>query len=263
MAPTHDELFPPCGGRAEIPPAPTLGGRKTDLVRGAKRRVPCRAATPCSRPPRSARRASPRESDEELVRAILAGSRTHFDRLYEAYFQRVYRFALQRVGDAGAAEDATQEVFVALLGALQSWQGKSSLLTWIFGIARNVVNRRYRGPHARFESIDDEETVPLAAGEAHTEEIVEARRLLERCEFVIENQFTPLQRRVFHLTHVQRQSIRAIALALGKTEDAIKSQLYRMRCTLAQKARGPAEPSPRLPADRDSSAHPTGSAVSR
>ena len=47
----------------------------------------------------------PWPSDEELVREILAGSQSHFDMLYSAYFPRVYRFALKRLSDVGEAED--------------------------------------------------------------------------------------------------------------------------------------------------------------
>ncbi|MDX1648873.1 MAG: RNA polymerase sigma factor, partial [Myxococcota bacterium] len=98
-------------------------------------------------PPRktSRRQATPWESDAEMVAAILAGSRQHFDLLYEAYFPRVYRFALKRLRDPSEAEDVTQEVFVTVFQSLQSYQGNSSLLVWIFGITRNKVNRRFRG----------------------------------------------------------------------------------------------------------------------
>ena len=44
------------------------------------------------------------DSDQELVDQILAGSREHFDLLYETYFPRVYRFALKRLNDPGEAE---------------------------------------------------------------------------------------------------------------------------------------------------------------
>jgi DNA-directed RNA polymerase specialized sigma24 family protein len=70
------------------------------------------------------------------------------------------------------------------------------------------------------------------------DETVDARRMLVRCEEVIENQLTPLQRRIFHLKHLRRQSIRTIALALGKSEDAIKANLYRMRRALVENAPG-------------------------
>jgi DNA-directed RNA polymerase specialized sigma24 family protein len=55
---------------------------------------------------------------------------------------------------------------------------------------------------------------------------------------VIEHQLTPLQRRIFHLKHLRRQSIRTIATALGKSEDAIKANLYRMRRAIAEGAPG-------------------------
>ena len=86
------------------------------------------------------------DDDGELVRAILAGSREHFETLYAAYFPRVYRFALKRLGDPGEAEDVTQEVFFTVFQALPSFAGDSTLLVWIFGITRNKVNRRFRRP---------------------------------------------------------------------------------------------------------------------
>ncbi len=74
-------------------------------------------------------------SDRELVDEILGGSTEHFDLLYEAYFPRVYRFALKRLSDRAEAEDVTQDVFMTLLKALPSYGGRCTLLVWIFGIA--------------------------------------------------------------------------------------------------------------------------------
>jgi DNA-directed RNA polymerase specialized sigma24 family protein len=49
---------------------------------------------------------------------------------------------------------------------------------------------------------------------------------------------TPLQRRIFHLKHLRQQSIRSIAGALGKSEDAIKANLYRMRISISESTPG-------------------------
>ena len=68
--------------------------------------------------------------DQELVRQILAGSREHFELLYESYFPRVYRFALKRLGDPAEAEDVAQEVFFTVYRALGSYQGTAPLLIW-------------------------------------------------------------------------------------------------------------------------------------
>jgi RNA polymerase sigma-70 factor (ECF subfamily) len=178
------------------------------------------------------------ERDRALVAGILTGSRRHFDELYESYFPRVYRFALKRLSDTAEAEDVTQEVFETVFRALPSYRGDSSLLVWIFGITRNKVNRRFRGVRPRLDSIDESHAETLAADQAPADLAVDARRMLDRCDTVIAEQLTPLQRRIFHLKHLRRQPIRAIAEALGKSEDAIKANLYRMRRALADGAPG-------------------------
>ena len=167
--------------------------------------------------------------DRELVDQILAGSQEHFDLLYGAYFPRVYRFALKRLGDPGEAEDVAQEVFMTLITALGSYKGESALLVWIFGVTRNKVNRRFRRPRPRLEPLEEGGALELQGGGPPTDEAVDARRVLIRCEAVIADQLTPLQRRIFHLKHLRQQPIRSIAHALGKSEDAVKANLYRMR----------------------------------
>lgn len=212
----------------------------TPAIRAPRQQAREAASPPPKITPRrkaSRRNDSPWESDEELVKEILGGSRKHFDLLYEAYFPRVYRFALKRLRDPGEAEDVTQEVFVTVFKALGSYAGNSSLLVWIFGITRNKVNRRFRGVRPRLESIDGA-TMELCSNDAPTDRAVDAKRMLAHCEEVIETRLTPLQRRIFHLKHLRRQSIRSIAGSLGKSEDAIKANLYRMRRAIAQAAPG-------------------------
>ena len=179
------------------------------------------------------RNAKPWPSDRELVDEILGGSREHFDMLYECYFPRVYRFALKRLRDPGEAEDVAQDVFMTLLSALPSYEGQSSLLVWIFGITRNTVNRRFRRPRPRLEPLEEGGALDVAGSEAPADQSVEARRMLGRCEQIVELELTPLQRRIFHLKHLRRQPIRSIAEVLGKSEDAVKANLYRMRRAIA------------------------------
>lgn len=219
------------------PPTPRRGpaAPKRPLPRQTPRQKPARGeGSPSSREWRP--RDAPWESDAELVRQILSGSREHFELLYRTYFPRVYRFALKRLGDPAEAEDVTQEVFMTVFRGLHSYAGDSRLLTWIFGITRNKVNRRFRGTRPRFEVIDTNTEPGIAAKDASADRIVDARRILEQCEAVVQNELTPMQRRIFHLKHLRRQSIRSIAGALGKSEDAVKASLYRMRRSIARAA---------------------------
>ncbi len=179
------------------------------------------------------RDSKPWPSDRELVDQIQGGSREHFEMLYECYFPRVYRFALKRLRDPAEAEDVAQDVFMTLLSALPSYKGQSSLLVWIFGITRNTVNRRFRRPRPRLEPLEEGGALDVAGRDAPTDQSVEARRMLSRCEEIIELELTPLQRRIFHLKHLRRQPIRSIAEVLGKSDDAVKANLYRMRRAIA------------------------------
>ena len=172
------------------------------------------------------------DNDTELVDEILGGSVEHFDLLYEQYFPRVYRFALKRLRDPAEAEDVTQEVFMTVFSVLPSYRGASSLLVWIFGITRNTVNRRFRKARPTLVSVDGDSADRISIDQPPIDQVVEARRVLRHCESIIDRDLTPLQRRIFHLKHLRRQSIRSIAAALGKSEDAIKANLYRIRCCI-------------------------------
>ena len=177
-------------------------------------------------------------ADGDLVELILSGSQEHFDMLYNAYFPRVYRFALKRLHDRGEAEDVAQEVFMTLLEALPSYRGQSSLLVWIFGITRNKVNRTFRKARPLLSPMDSDSMLDVEGPEPVIDDAIEARRLLGRCEEIISRDLTETQRRIFHLKHLRRQSIRAIAQALGKSEDAIKANLYRIRCSMNESLPG-------------------------
>jgi RNA polymerase sigma-70 factor (ECF subfamily) len=53
--------------------------------------------------------------DAELVTLARGGDRSAFEALYRRYQSIVYRFARSMTGSVAAAEDVTQEVFVALM----------------------------------------------------------------------------------------------------------------------------------------------------
>lgn len=172
-------------------------------------------------------------ADDELVERILSGSQEHFDMLYNAYFPRVYHFARKRLRDRSEAEDIAQEVFLTLLHALPSYRAQSSLLVWIFGITRNKINRTFRKQRPQLSPMDSDSAFDVEGFEPVMDDAIEARRLLGRCEEIISKDLSEIQRHIFHRKHMRRQSIRAIAQALGKSEDAIKANLYRIRCSMS------------------------------
>ena len=81
----------------------------------------------------------PREADDALVARTLAGDESAFVALYDRWAPRVMRFALSRLGDREDAEDVAQEVFLAALRGLSSYQGRSCFGTWLLGISYHLI----------------------------------------------------------------------------------------------------------------------------
>ncbi len=172
------------------------------------------------------------ESDRLIVDAIRSGDTQAFDDLYRAQFRRIYNFSLRKLGDAAEAEDVTQEVFTAVFTCIDRFQGKSDLVVWIYGITRNILNNRLRRRGGvRLIPLDDvpPEATPVDLG---PEPRAEARETLGRVQAAIE-ELPRDQRRILELRHGQSLAIRKIAEVMDRSEDAIKSSLYRARRTLA------------------------------
>ena len=69
--------------------------------------------------------------------------------LIDAYQHLVYRLAFSILNDAAEADEATQDAFVAALGALASYRGDSAFGTWLYAITLNVCRGRLRKRRAR------------------------------------------------------------------------------------------------------------------
>jgi RNA polymerase sigma-70 factor (ECF subfamily) len=172
------------------------------------------------------------DSDQQLVDAIKQGDTSAFDELYQSFFQRIYNFSARRLGDPAEAEDITQDVFTAVFTCIDRFEGKSDLIVWVYGITRNILNNRLRRRGGvRLVSLDDipEEAAPLDLSPESREE---AREVLERVQEAIEA-LPREQRRILELRHTQRLAVRRIAEIVNRSEDAVKSSLYRTRRALS------------------------------
>ncbi len=175
-------------------------------------------------------------TDRELVEAVIEGREGAFDTLYARYHDRIYRFAIKRLRDAAEAEDVAQEVFFQVHRCLPSFEGRSSLLTWMFGIAHNQVCRRFRRKSLPTVSIDQSETLEIATTDVSADRKIDAARMLDRCREVLEAEVSETQRMVFHLRYAENQSTKDIADKMGKTNQAVKIGLFRSRRALESKA---------------------------
>jgi len=79
--------------------------------------------------------------DKKLVKQLLDGNERAFDRFFEEYFARLYRFALLRLSDdPDAAREVAQMSLTRAVGKLQTYRAESALFTWLCAICRNVCS---------------------------------------------------------------------------------------------------------------------------
>ncbi|HEX7528488.1 MAG TPA: sigma-70 family RNA polymerase sigma factor, partial [Thermoanaerobaculia bacterium] len=84
-------------------------------------------------------KSAPERDDADLVRAALAGDADAFGVLVERYRVRLYRFVERYTNDAEDARDVTQEVFLKVHAALDSFDPSYKFSTWLFRIAGNAA----------------------------------------------------------------------------------------------------------------------------
>lgn len=175
------------------------------------------------------------EADEQLVRRVLAGEQTAFDGLYERYLPRIAGFVRKRLDNPADTEEAVQDVFIAIFSSLASFRGEAPFAAWVLGIARRTVANRFKRkvhPVVPLEYEEPESTDrwdPMLSYEALPDEHYECRERLARIEHAAERRLSGEQRALFELHHVQHRTISDIAASLEKSEDAVKSGLYRTR----------------------------------
>ncbi|HTX78459.1 MAG TPA: sigma-70 family RNA polymerase sigma factor [Longilinea sp.] len=173
--------------------------------------------------------------------ALKAGDPEETRRFVEDNSNAVYRLALRMLGDEQDAEDVLQETFVKALRSLKSFEGRSSLSTWLFRIATNeaLMLLRKKKPDAvsiDAEREDDEgqlEPVQLVDWCCMPERELLSDESKRHMEAAIQK-LSPALRAVFELRDIEGLSVRETADVLNVSEAVVKTRLLRARLKLRE-----------------------------
>jgi RNA polymerase sigma-70 factor (ECF subfamily) len=152
-----------------------------------------------------------------------------FDEVYEQHFDFLWR-SVRRLGvQEGAVDDVVQEIFLVVHRRLPEFEGRSSLKTWLFGVALRVVrdHRRHlrrKAPHSiRPEPPADPEALSASPEHGPHERMAqsEAVQVLHQ----ILDELDDEKREVFILAELEQMSVPEIAEALGANLNTIYSRL--------------------------------------
>jgi RNA polymerase sigma-70 factor (ECF subfamily) len=108
-------------------------------------------------------------ADAQLVERLRAGDEESFRTLVREWHASMLRVAQIFVPSRAVAEEVVQETWLRVLAALDRFEGRSSLKTWVFRILANTAKTRARreGRVIPFSSLQDPGRVPEAAVDAN------------------------------------------------------------------------------------------------
>ena len=164
----------------------------------------------------------------QLVETARGGNQAAAVQLIELFYERIYAFLRRRAANDADAADLTQRTFSRVWQALPTFAGRSTLSSWIHGIACHVYvdwRRAQRPTEAR----SDEWWADRAGADAAPDELA-ARSDLAAALYASVDGLDPDQRDTVQLHYYQGLTLQETADAMGVATSTVK---YRLRQALA------------------------------
>jgi RNA polymerase sigma-70 factor (ECF subfamily) len=197
--------------------------------------------------------------EQELLEAARRGDEDAFGRLVEPYRAQLHAHCYRMLGSVHDAEDALQEALLRAWRALDRFEGRSSLRTWLYTIATNaclnLIERRPKrvlpidygpatDPHVGpgepiVESVwlepYPDEMLGVEDGFAAPEASYEQREAVELAFIAALQHLPPNQRAVLILREVLGFSAKEVADTLETTVASVNSALQRARAAVDER----------------------------
>lgn len=177
-----------------------------------------------------------------LIARMQAGDKAACGQCIEIHSPAIYRLGLRLTGNEAEAEDIMQETFISAFKAIDSFEGRSTLGTWLYRIAYNAALMRLRRPSPDMVSV--EETL------SYESQSVVPKQLFDWCclpEEDYENDEVRVEleqaihelpeslKVVFIMRELEGLSTVETAETLELSESAVKVRLHRARLWLRER----------------------------
>jgi RNA polymerase sigma-70 factor, ECF subfamily len=184
-------------------------------------------------------RSDDRLSDSALLRRSAKGDEDAFGALYARHQGALYRYALRMIGNAWAAEEIVQDVFLTLIRDPEKYdEQRGPFAGFLFGITRNRVLKHFeRSPRETALQDGSEEESPAlpALRDLRTPaDWAEQRERLERVRAAV-LELPPDFREAVVLCELEELSYEEAAQRIGCPIGTIRSRLHRGRALLLAK----------------------------
>ncbi len=172
---------------------------------------------------------------DSLIEQCLAGDQLAWEQVARQNWRKVFNVAYKFVGKHDEAEDLTQDIFLKIFKALNTFDRRANFQTWIISISRNLCIDHYRSVRKERQTIARDvdsndlqpatsERGPYAQAE-HQDLKAQLRQALDTLPITL--------RTAVVLRDLQELSYQEIADRLGLPEGTVKSRINRGRIELA------------------------------
>ena len=163
--------------------------------------------------------------EEAAIQRVRQGDPDAFRLLVDSHSRALYRLAYRLTRNEQDADDVVQETFLRAYKHIESFDGRSSVSTWLYRIATNsAIDLLRRRDRSHAEALPDEEIAPARA--ASDDDLV--RRVgVSAAVARGMKEMTGNERTAFVLRHFEGMSIDEIGSILGTEANATKNTIFR------------------------------------
>src|SRR5712691_8339609 len=177
----------------------------------------------------------PQTIDVQVIAACQSGDREAFRQLFEAYKDRVFSIAVYSFsGDAAAASDVTQQIFLKLMTAITKFRGDSEFTTWLYRLVVNACIDEQRRRRRFLPFTEESMPVSRMADRKPQEKHYARVEVAESVKSAI-NELKPKFRLVILLKYIEGLSYEEIAEVMGCSKGTVASRLNRGHKALARR----------------------------
>ena len=153
-----------------------------------------------------------------------------YEKLYNSYYMQVYSYAVALTNNPEQAEEIAQHTFVKALSSKVGYKGKSSELTWLCSIAKNLYYDELRR-NQRLSSLGENLHI---SSEVDIEQAVSDSDMAFRIHLVLHKLDEPYKE-VFQLRVFGELSFSQIATIFGKTESWARVTYHRAKLKIQER----------------------------
>ena len=149
----------------------------------------------------------------------------NMDEIYRRHAKSVYAFLLAKTADSMLAEELTQETFYQAVKSIGSFQGESSVSTWLIGIANNVLRGYFRKQKKQAEEELPKTEIAARGGTATEDIVLRSMDIISLMQAM--HRLPEPYREVLHLRLTADLSFKEIGQIMEHTENWARVTYYR------------------------------------